>query len=149
MKEIYSAFVKCQSEIQENSVKKTTQAYNYKYADLRNVWEAIREPLKNNNLAIYQGVSGTRDDLRLVTTVTHISGESISDGGVPLILKNKCMQGLGSAITYGRRYGLLSMLGVSPENDDDGVAAGLENKQKTKFNPKVTRTNTLPEDEFL
>ena len=32
------------------------------------------------------------------------------------------MQGLGSAITYARRYGLLGMVGLAPE-DDDGNAS--------------------------
>jgi hypothetical protein len=33
------------------------------------------------------------------------------------------MQGLGSAITYGRRYGLMSMAGIAPEDDDGNAAA--------------------------
>lgn len=37
------------------------------------------------------------------------------------------MQGLGSAITYARRYGLLGLAGIAPE-DDDGNAAVANKK---------------------
>lgn len=148
MKEIYAAFVKAQAEIQEISVKKKIQAYNYKYADLKAVWEAIREPLKNNNLAVHQSVSGAPDDLRLITTITHVSGESIADGGVPLLLKNRDMQGLGSATTYARRYGLMSSLGISPE-DDDGVGAGLSDNKKSKpYSKPIQKPNESNDDFF-
>ena len=177
MKEIYSALAKAQAEIQQNSVKKTIQAYNYKYADLGSVWDACKAPLERNNLSVYQTVMGTNsvvvtttregkekspdsvktieevneNSLRLVTVIAHTSGESISDGGVPLINKKGCMQGLGSAITYARRYGLSSMLGVSPE-DDDGLGAGLDNKKSKPYSKPIQKPIQKPsksDDDFF
>ena len=39
-------------------------------------------------------------------------------------------QAVGSAITYGRRYGLAAMVGIAPE-DDDGEAAEPRNAPVT------------------
>ena len=42
---------------------------------------------------------------------------------MPLYLSDKTMQGLGSAITYARRYAWQSVLGIAAEEDTDGPAA--------------------------
>ena len=55
------------------------------------------------------------------TILGHISGETLKCR-VPLIVQKNDMQGYGSAVTYARRYGLMSMAGIAPE-DDDGNAA--------------------------
>ena len=48
---------------------------------------------------------------------------------VPLIVQKNDMQGLGSAITYARRYGLMSMAGIAPEDDDGNAAAAAAPKK--------------------
>jgi len=57
----------------------------------------------------------------LVTTLLHTSGEWIS-GRRPLHAKTKDPQGIGSAITYARRYDLMAMVGIAPEDDDAELA---------------------------
>jgi len=47
-------------------------------------------------------------------------GESIEDT-MPLYLTDKTMQGLGSAITYARRYAWASALGIAAEEDTDAA----------------------------
>jgi hypothetical protein len=42
---------------------------------------------------------------------------------VPLIVGKNDMQGYGSAVTYARRYGLMGMAGIAPEDDDGNAAA--------------------------
>jgi len=46
-----------------------------------------------------------------------------------LIINKQDMQGFGSALTYARRYGIMAAVGVATE-DDDGVAAGSDQKPK-------------------
>ena len=60
-----------------------------------------------------------------MTSLIHVSGEKFQSV-VYLVLDRQNMQGLGSAITYARRYGLLGLVGLAPE-DDDGNAASQPN----------------------
>ena len=52
------------------------------------------------------------------------------------------MQGLGSAITYARRYSLVSMLGLEAE-DDDGNKAVQHKPQPKAENPALVLFNKL------
>ena len=77
------------------------------------------EALDKNGLAIWQSITEEGD--RLITRLYHTSGQWM-EGYTPLIIAKNDMQGLGSAYTYARRYGLMAMMGIAPE-DDDGQAA--------------------------
>ena len=68
----------------------------------------------------------------------HESGEWIS-GRLRVTPVKDDPQGLGSAITYGRRYGLAAIVGVAPEDDDGNAASQPAPKSATK--PQTT-TNT-------
>ena len=93
-----------------------------KYADLSSIWEAIREPLAANGLAVVQlPVPGEAGTLRLRTQLLHMSGEWIASE-IVMPLAKADPQGYGSALTYARRYALAAMLGVTQE-DDDATAA--------------------------
>lgn len=92
------------------------------YASLASVLDAIREPLSANGLAIVQHPSRTEGGLVCVETILlHKSGEFVSS-----VLSAKAAQdtpqGIGSTITYLRRYGLMAVVGIAAD-DDDGEAA--------------------------
>lgn len=97
-----------------------------KYADLASCWDACREKLSSNGLCVIQipVAEGTR--VSVTTILGHKSGQEIS-GTLTLVSQVATPQGIGSAITYGRRYGLCSMVGIAPE-DDDGEAASSDKK---------------------
>ena len=118
---LFMALSKFQGEIV--GAKKLSSGFNYKYSDLGTVWDMIRKPLSENNLFLFQGVHDRPGQKVLVTTIYHKDGGFINDGGIPLLLNKRDMQGIGSAITYARRYGLMAALGIAAE-DDDGVGAG-------------------------
>jgi hypothetical protein len=99
-----------------------------RYADLESVIDALKGPFSECGLSYYQ--SASEDGQRLITTIAHDSGETIS-GSVPLIIVKKDMQGVGSAITYARRYGLAALAGVA-QTDDDGNAACEAPKPKSQ-----------------
>jgi hypothetical protein len=84
-----------------------------------------------------QGNSVGLDNTVIVETIlTHTSGQWIqSELALPLLKADP--QGVGSAITYGRRYGLAAIIGIVADVDDDGNAAsGKSTKQ-----PETTRPN--------
>jgi len=60
--------------------------------------------------------------IALITTLAHSSGEFVK-GRLELKPAKQDAQGVGSVITYGRRYALAAMVGVAPLDDDDGEAA--------------------------
>ena len=90
----------------------------YRYADLKSVWDAIREPLTANGLSVAQTFLES-DPSRVIieTTLMHSSGEWIG-GSLTMPLVKTDPQGAGSAITYGRRYALCAILGIYQEDDD-------------------------------
>lgn len=120
MSELAKALHKAQGQIEGAKKDSANPHFKSKYADLTSVWDACREALQANGLSVAQFSRVTEAGAVLVTRLLHVSGESL-DGETPLLNSKGDMQGLGSALTYARRYGLAAMVGVCP--DDDGNAA--------------------------
>jgi len=96
--------------------------FKSKYADLASVVDATMPALNANGIAVIQPLAETEAGRVVVTKFIHSSGE-VLECAIPLIVAKNDMQGLGSAITYGRRYGLMSLAGIAPEDDDGNAAA--------------------------
>lgn len=139
MKAIAAALAKAQAEMGKALKESTNPAFRSKYADLGNVMDACLPALNKHGIAVIQPFF--TDDMggRFVKTVfIHESGETI-ECAIPLILGKNDMQGLGSALTYARRYGLMAMAGIAPE-DDDGNAAANTVKDKNPTTQDLART---------
>lgn len=105
------------------------------YADLNSVWDACRRLLTENGLSVAQVNQAAENGVIVETVLMHESGEWIS-GEIFLPLVKNDPQGVGSAITYGRRYGLAAIVGIVADEDDDGNHASgktqkAEQKQET------------------
>ena len=94
-----------------------------KYADLNAIYEAARETLAKHGLAVVQTMQPTDGKAHVRTTLLHKSGEWIAGELVMPLDRNGGPQGMGSAITYARRYSLSAMIGIVTEEDDDANAA--------------------------
>lgn len=93
-----------------------------RYADLGAVWDACSDALKSCGLAVVQMPQPSDDGkLHLETILIHKSGQWISGEAVVPIAKQDA-QGYGATLTYARRYGLASLLGIT-QDDDDGERA--------------------------
>jgi hypothetical protein len=112
-----------QAEMAGAAKDSTNPHFNSRYADLASAWEACRGPLTRNGLAVVQFPRAEGGCVQIETVLTHKSGEFMSDT-LTLPVSKQDAQGYGSAITYGRRYSLMSVLGIAPE-DDDGNAASV------------------------
>lgn len=100
-------------------------AFRSKYADLAAVVEAVMPALNQHGIALLQPASGLVGDVVKVTTMLlHESGQWVRCTTTVAVTKRDA-HGVGSAITYGRRFGLQSMSGVAP-TDDDGNAASAK-----------------------
>ena len=118
-----AALCKAQKEIKGAVKDSTNPFFKSDYADLSSVWDAIRVPLTSNGLSITQLTDVSPDGVIIETVLLHESGEYISGKLFMKPVKND-PQGIGSAITYGRRYGLQAIAGVCPEDDDGNKASG-------------------------
>lgn len=104
----------------------TNPFFNSTYADLSSVWESCRELLAKHGLSVIQGNSiGANNTVIVETILAHESGQWIQSELCMPLAKND-PQGVGSAITYGRRYGLAAIVGIVAD-DDDGNAASVKN----------------------
>lgn len=134
MKAIYAALAKAQSQMGKAIKDSSNPHFRSKYADLGNVMDACIPALTANGIAVIQ-VPGTDEVGPYVDTVLgHESGESVSCR-VHLILDKKTMQGYGSAQTYARRYGLMAMAGIAPEDDDGNAASERPAQQAPRREP--------------
>lgn len=113
------AIVKFHALIPKVSKDSTNPHFKSKYASLSNILESVDPLLHTCGLAVVQIPRG---DNELLTMLVHESGESIGDSVVMKLTKND-PQGVGSAITYYRRYALGAILSLNIDDDDDGNAA--------------------------
>lgn len=128
-------------------VKVTKDAVNphfkNRYASLSQIIESIQKPLNESGLAIIQLPTG---DHELETTLIHTSGEFITET-YKMIPQRNDPQGLGSAITYQRRYALGAILCLNIDDDDDAEKASLPSGPAEKRFPEDNR-EWITKDQF-
>lgn len=146
--ELMGALAKAQGEMTGAIKDSNNPFFKSKYADLNSVWQACREPLSKNGLAIVQTVQQRESGDVLYTVLGHSSGQWISSTmAIRLKNDNKSaneIQQLGSCLTYLRRYSLAALVGVAPDEDDDGNAAqGYQAKPANSPAPKTQAQKTI------
>ena len=128
------ALIKAQQSME--SVKKDSLNPHFKnrYASLEAVIDATSRVFQKHGFAVMQP-SG-RDELGVFveTRLLHESGDAFFSK-VYLVLSKQDMQGLGSAITYARRYGLLGMACLAPEDDDGNLSAKQDKSRSSEDTP--------------
>lgn len=145
-KNLMLARLAAQSEFMKGATRNRENPFaKAKYATLEAVLEAISEPLCTNGLVLTQwagdvlhgGPNGDRKTMRVYTQIEHAESSEYVKVFLSIPLTKDDAQGIGSAMTYGRRYTLKAALGI-PEVDDDGAAAsGQESVMRIK--PKSAR----------
>ena len=119
-----AAMVKAQKEMQNASKDAKNPHFKSSFASLPSVIDATRPVLNAHGLAVIQ-LPGFEDGaLTMETILTHESGEWLSGvSGSPL--QKQDPQGIGSAITYLRRYSLAALTAIGQEDDDaEGACRG-------------------------
>jgi hypothetical protein len=140
IKELALALAKAQPAMKAATMDCENNHFKNRYASLPSVMDAVKKPLADHALCVVQGV-GFRDGCVIVTTMLlHSSGEWIASELAMPVGERATPQAIGSAITYGRRYGLAAMCGVVSDTDDDGAAA--EESAKTSPVAAVRKTAT-------
>lgn len=118
---LVKSLIKFQTEVPVIKKESNNPYFNSKYADLASIVQTIKPTLSQNGFAYTQRlISLASDQADVQTVLLHESGEYISSS---VGVKAQTPQALGSAITYARRYGLSALLGLTPDDDDDGNSA--------------------------
>lgn len=94
-----------------------------KYAPLEDVM-VVRDKLNAAGLVVTQPPRISDGALVIETFITHVKTEKSISCEYPAGPIEAPHQTLGAGVTYARRYSLLSLLGIAPEDDDDGETAG-------------------------
>jgi hypothetical protein len=133
-----TALVAAFAEIEGAAKDKVNPHFKSKYADLASVIDAVKIPLTKYGLAFEQHMSPSESGVIIETVVRHTSGETASFGSLYVPANKNDAQGFGSALTYARRYALMTAFGV-PAEDDDGNAA-VASTRAANANPKTGET---------
>ncbi len=127
-----TALAAAQSVMKAAPFDRTNPHFKSKYATLASIVDTVRKPLADNGLSYTQTMEIRGDALILVTTLRHISGETVlSEYPLPVMSKP---QELGSALTYARRYSLSALVCIAADDDDD--AEGARKSEQTTTLPK-------------
>ena len=123
------AMCKAQGEMQGAKKAEKNPFFKSKYADLKEVIKAVKEPFSNHGLSYVQFPIEDNGRIGIETILMHDSGQWLSNSFTVNLTKQDA-QGAGSAITYCRRYGLQAVAGI-PSEDDDGNNASQGNQNNT------------------
>lgn len=131
-----SALVAAQAEMPKVEKRGRNPHFKNEYVTLDDLIDSVRPVLNRHGLAIVQPPATLDGNMpALKTILLHgPSGETL-ESTMPLILQKGDMQGVGSAITYGRRYMLAAMLGIAEGVDDDGNHASASPRPEQAAQP--------------
>lgn len=148
-----AALTKAQAEIKNAPKSGTNPHFKNKYVPLDEMIPVCKEALNANGISFIQGAeqSESGDVLHLSTMLLHTSGEWIESTLTMKPVKAD-PQGIGSCITYARRYSLAAICGVASEEDDDGNAASQPAKPASKTAqaaPARSQYSSAAHEEFI
>ena len=120
---IYQAFIAAQKAFGPALKSSTNPHFRSKYADLSACVEAVIDALNNNGLGLIQTTHPCEHGVTVETILVHESGATMSSGLLHLPASKQDCQGYGSALSYARRYSLMAICGIAPEDDDGNRAS--------------------------
>jgi hypothetical protein len=129
MKQLASAFVKAKRSFGPALKDKTNPHFKSKYADLGACLDAVEGALLENAIVILQDTFEDASGVTVETVFLHESGEERRCGKLHVPAAKQDPQGYGSALTYARRYSLMTACGIAPEDDDANAATDAKRRQ--------------------
>jgi hypothetical protein len=134
MKNIVKALLEAQKKIENARKNANNPHFKSRYATLEAVLDAVKVELNQNGIVIAQTCGKDPEGHFVETKLIHESGEQI-ESRIYLVLERQTMQGFGSALTYGRRLGLASLVALGAEEDDDANRAEREAPKPVQARP--------------
>lgn len=135
-----AALAEAQGEFPVVAKESSNPFFKSKYAELSTIVRTIQPVLRKHGLSVTQLTEDGENGVSVRTVLMHKTGEYIS-GVLRMRPVKDDPQGIGSAITYARRYGLSAILGIATDDDDDGAAAsGTTSKSQTQKKQEAKKT---------
>jgi hypothetical protein len=142
--ELATALAGAQAELENASKSSNNPHFKSKYADLAEVLNTVRPVLAKHGLSVAQfpGYSHEHKVVAVETVLMHKSGQYLS-GTVAAPVTKPDAQGVGSAITYCRRYSLAAVVGIAQEDDDGNEASGRKGGHTAHQDPEAVVNTAL------
>ena len=126
-KSFFSDYAKYFGEVTNPKNTKENLHFHFKYAPLDEVMNTIRPIMSKHGFSLIQIPAIVGDKVVVNNLLTHKSGAYMTFEGLVLRPQKPDVQGVGGAITYGRRYTASAIAGVMAEEDNDGNAPNNTN----------------------
>lgn len=149
IQDIAKALSLAQSSIKPAYKDAVNPHFKCKFSTLASAWESIRIPITSQGLTILQDVT-TQDKscVSVTTRIVHTSGQWMEFGPLCIPSNKQDAQGIGSAISYAKRYSLCAAVGiVATEDDDDAEIAQGRDKPDSVNQPN--RSVAFPKPELI
>lgn len=143
IQEIAKAMSLAQKTIKPAAKDGLNPHFRSSFSTLSSIWEAIRQPLTENSLTVWQDVITEDKSVSVITRIVHSSGQWIEFGPLSMPLVKFDPQAIGSATSYAKRYALCAAIGVvsDEEGDDDGEIAQGRGITQNKYVPNSQKIN--------
>lgn len=140
---IWQALSDLQYDIPTIERKRTGQIghIKFKYADLSDIWDKIRTPLRDHGFSIIQIIETVEENDWISTKLIHSSGGEITSR-IKISFRAEEISKFGKNITYYRRYALSALLGIVSDEDVDKNLTDQEKDYKKV--PKKVAEKKLP-----
>jgi ERF superfamily len=146
--ELATALAKAQGEFVPTPRTNRNLFFKSSYADLAGVHRSSRPSLSKHGLSVVQTLT-PKDHaggykVTLSTLLLHNSGQWISSE-MDICPQKADAQGIGSFLTYMRRYAEMAIIGQSAEEEDDDGNGGVHNNRVNNVTaPKEKPLNAAP-----
>lgn len=120
---IYEKLHAIQGELPTLVKTATNPHFGNEYVPLEEVLDKVLPVLNKVGIFLTQLPDNVGGQPALTTVLHDVNDGTEIRVTAPLVLDRQNSQGVGSAITYMRRYAILSILGLVGEDDDDGNAS--------------------------
>lgn len=148
MSAMYKALVAAQKAFGPALKSANNPAFRSKYADLGACVEAVIDGLHANGFFLTHINVPCETGITVECRLIHESGEYHTSGPVHVPVNKNDAQGYGSALTYARRYSLMAVCGVAPEDDDGNQAAAAKPKGR-ELVPEAKPITDVQASEYL
>ena len=148
MSAIAAAFVQAQRNFAPALKNADNPYFGSKYADLAVCIEAVIDALHDNGIALIQHTDQSDKGVIVSTVFMHESGEHMETGSIFVPAAQNSPQAFGSALTYARRYSLMTACGIAPEDDDGNAAskpvAKTAQQKQAEYDPWANEHGEIP-----
>lgn len=122
-KPVYEALAKVQEDIPDLVKDATNPHFGSKFISLPALLDQVLPIFRKHDLMLLQPPTNIGGTPALTTLIVHTKTGATLSFTTPLVMAKADAQGHGGAITYMRRYALMSLLGLVADEDDDGNSA--------------------------